>query len=152
MSMTGRVRPYPMRAGAEPGEWLHADARLGRDMLEVDRVGDLIVLRSDAGVVITDAAGEIVGMDALDVSAGGLSRPGLSERFIIAAERLMRDTSQGMDRYAIRVISPESGALLASSDVLLPEAPDGLALLDGRIILSMRLGSVVYEAPVTGAP
>jgi len=154
-SLSGAIRAHPLREGAGAGEEMRAGGRLARDFVQVDRVGEGFVFRSDGGVVVADQGGRVIAMDALDATGpSAMTRPGLSERYVVAAERTSIDTSDGMMRYAVRFISPSSGALLASSDILLPtaESPDGLALIDNRVIISTRLGSVVYGTGDGTAP
>lgn len=134
---TGQMQPDPLRS----------DDRLGTRQRVVGRkLGDRLAFCSPRGVVIYDAAGRRVGADAISASDSLLPAQAGADALVTIDTR-PTESPEGRRTYTLSVLDTSSARLVASRELALLMPPDGLALLDGHILVSASGVTLVIAAP-----
>jgi outer membrane protein assembly factor BamB/tetratricopeptide (TPR) repeat protein len=104
------------------------------------------------GIVLHDAAGKVVGADALG-SETVVRAPILAREAAVLVEQAPSDGpigEGGPATYGVHVVSTTTGKMLGSAKVELPRSPTDAAVIDGMIVVSSGSACVLLNAPGAG--
>jgi len=137
---TGRAREEPLRT----------DRRLiSRSAVRAGRVGPSVWFGTARGLLIFDSSGDRVGVDALD-GFDAFVPPVRGEDYFYTIDTLGEQADDGSATYALYVLDTVSAKQASEPALLLLDAtPRDLALLDGRVLVSVGGSTVVLRAPVS---
>lgn len=123
--------------GTVVNDAVRTDDRIGENIkVRGSEVDGNLVLSSERGVVIVDSDGDTVGIDAIGTSTRALISGEVTDDVVVTAVRSPSVYVDGAGRYRLYMLSSKDGSLLRTQDVLLPQAPSAMSLLDGRILVS----------------
>lgn len=122
--------------GTVLNENVRTDDRIGlSSRTRAIEVNGNLVISSSKGVIVIDSHGDTVGIDSLGTSPALL--PGeVASDVLVSAVRTPSVYVNGTGRYQLYVFSTGDASLLATQDIVLPQAPSYLSLLDGCIVMT----------------
>lgn len=144
--------------GMEKGQ-LRPTALETREKIEFPFVltplGDRLVITSQNGLLVYGADGALVGMDSLERDSRGehathILPPvvgmmhGVNVGEVADVPNLTR-APLGLTRYGLSVLSTASGSVEGTQSVFLREEPTGMALVDGKVLVTAGPVTVVME-------
>jgi len=100
------------------------------------------------GLAIFDPAGEVVGLDSLS-GAVDMLPPEVVDGLVVALESARVPGPAGPTAM-IHLMESGSGKLISSRGIVLQEEPREMAVLDGRIVISVESLTLVVPVPVEG--
>lgn len=116
-----------------------------RRQVRLTRIGSGIVLSSGLGVVILDREGGLLGADAV-VRQDSLLPPAVGEGLIVLVDTASRRSSPS-GTHRLTLVNTTSARELSALDLVLGEAPTGVVLLDGHVLVQTPGGVTVLPAP-----
>ncbi|MFN0132626.1 MAG: PQQ-binding-like beta-propeller repeat protein [Phycisphaerales bacterium] len=143
------------RVGASPLETY--EHLLGAAIIEACAIGagrTSTVFATQHGVCVFDAAGELVGIDALDAQAddGWLLPAAVAEGVLVTVETRPVENLDGDAVYRLHILDSRSALLKATRELTgLDLPPRAIAVVDGRIIVTAGAHSYVLPAPEADA-
>ncbi|QYK47878.1 MAG: PQQ-binding-like beta-propeller repeat protein [Phycisphaeraceae bacterium] len=134
---TGQIADDPLRT----------DDRLSTRQRIVGRVlGDRVAFVSARGVVIYGADGRRIGSDAIG-AMDSLIPARFCADVLVTIDTRATESAEGRRTYTLSVMDNTSARLIASREIALLVPPDGLGVLDGRILVSAGGVTMVIGAP-----
>lgn len=133
------------RFGAAALEAPQRDARPGT-LARLVADGERLVVAAEAGVMVFDHDGLLIGADGLPKTAR-LLPPAVGAGAVFCAETDTAElTADGRGVFRVHLIGTESGSLLDSERLVLPSPPELAAVADGFALLTA--GGSTYVLPV----
>lgn len=112
-------------------------------------LGDRLVLASARGIVVLGLRGELLGVDALDTDTGLV--PAAAGQGVLVTFEPKPLRRPGQPSGELHLLSAESGRLLSSAPIRVPEGvdpvPRSVSLMDGRVLLGYAGVTMVVEVP-----
>ncbi len=145
---TDALRLIDTEDGSSEDTVLRVEGRIepGMSHLEVTRVGDRLLLATYRGAVLIDEAGTLLGVDARRTDADVLPAAA-GERFVVLIDEEGVPAGD-LGAYDLSIFDLRSLKLAAPPVALeLGARPTDVALLDGKILVSAGMVTLVIDAP-----
>lgn len=118
-------------------------------------VGNRLVITSQMGLLVYGPDGELLGMDAMERDARGehmthLVPPAVGASYCVSVGEVadvpnLPRPPAGLTRYGLSVLSSQNGSMAGTRSVFLREEPIGMALVDGKVLVTAGPVTVVIE-------
>ncbi|MEL7473439.1 MAG: hypothetical protein AAGK04_08995, partial [Planctomycetota bacterium] len=123
------------------------------DSVRVHEVGERVVLASASGALFLDERGELDAVDALGI-VSGLTRSALAltedgRALVLAAEMAFDPEVNGVRTFGLYALNAETGQIELAERLDMPTAPVGVRVLNGRVLIDTRLGTVSAPFPLS---
>lgn len=141
---TGKLNEQPMETFEHlVGSGMIQGMAIGGDFLHTS-------FATTRGVCLFDEHGRLIGIDALqggEADEGGLLPPAAGQDYFITVETTAGDTPATRSLYNIHTLDTRSAMLKTTRQLSLELPPTRIALLDGRVLITAGMNTIVYAAP-----
>jgi hypothetical protein len=139
-----------MADGSVRGKSLATRERLSEQtQIRGEVVDQRAMFATRRGFVLYDAAGELVGIDAMDAQSD-LLPAATGQGYLVNCMGQRVEMADGKRVVRVMVFESATGRIVASRNVALEAEPQSLILLDGAVVISTDLSSVVIPSEPAG--